>query len=164
MLRDRVPLAEQLDWAYRGLRPEFKKVIRKFEFRDFNEFTQIGRSWEMAWAAAKEYRAPPPPESFFLCEFAYRAENTPAAHKRTSVSTVVEAATPPRNLGGPHLRSRDTKGQGDKKGNGVRKKGHLMGFTRDRPKKSEETRSPRGFKDTGAAHGYRREYGTFETG
>ena len=52
MLRDRVPLAEQLDWAYRGLRLEFKKVIQKFEFRDFNELTQIGRSWEISWAAA----------------------------------------------------------------------------------------------------------------
>ena len=37
MLKVRVPLAKQLDWAYRGLRPEFKKVIRKFEFRDFND-------------------------------------------------------------------------------------------------------------------------------
>ena len=55
MLGDRVPLTEQLDSAYRGLRPEFKKVIRKFEFRDFNELTQIGSSWEMVWAAAKEY-------------------------------------------------------------------------------------------------------------
>ena len=32
MLRDKILWAGQLDWAYRGLRPEFKKVIRKFEF------------------------------------------------------------------------------------------------------------------------------------
>ena len=37
LLKIKVPLDEQLDWAYRGLRPEFKKVIRKFDFRDFNE-------------------------------------------------------------------------------------------------------------------------------
>ena len=42
MLRDRMPLVEKLDWAYRGLRLEFKEVIRKFEFRDFDELTQIG--------------------------------------------------------------------------------------------------------------------------
>ena len=56
MLRDRVPLVEQLDWAYRGLRPEFKRVIPKFEFRDFSDVTQIGKSWEMTWAAARDYR------------------------------------------------------------------------------------------------------------
>ena len=113
MLKVKVPLVEQLDWAYRGLRPEFKKVIRKFEFQGFNELVQIGRSWEMAWAAVKEYRVPPPPESSFLPEFPYRAENTPAAHKQTSASAISEATSPPRNSGGPHLASRDTKGQGN---------------------------------------------------
>ena len=48
MLQERIALAEQLDWANRRLRPEFKKVIRKFELQDFNELAQIGRSWEMA--------------------------------------------------------------------------------------------------------------------
>ena len=118
-------------------------MIRKFEFRDFNDLTQIGRSWEMPWAAVKEYRVPPPPESSFLPEFAYRAENTPAAHKRTSASAISEAETPPRNSGGPHLRSRNPKGQGNTDGNDSRNKGHPMGFPRNRPKKSEETRSPK---------------------
>ena len=30
MLKFKVPLVEQMDWAYRGLRSEFKKEIRKF--------------------------------------------------------------------------------------------------------------------------------------
>ena len=150
MLRNRVPLADQLDWAYRGLRPEFKKVIRKFKFRDFNDLTQIGRSWEMAWAAVKEYRVPPPPESSFLPEFTYRAENTPAAHKRTSALAISEAATPPRNSGGPHLGSRDAKGQGNMDGNDFRNKGHPMGFPRNKPKKSEESRSPKNSRGIGS--------------
>ena len=150
LLRDRVPLAEQLDWDYCGSRPEFEKVIRKFQFRDFNELTQIGRIWEMAWAAAKEYRAPPPPENSFPPEFAYWAETTPAAHKRTSVLAIPETATPPRNSGGLHLGSRNTKGQGNKKRSDVRNKDHPMGFTGDRPKKSEEPRGPRNFRDTGS--------------
>ena len=120
MLKVKVPLVEQLDWAYRGLRPEFEKVIRKFEFRDFNELTQIGRSWGIAWAAVKEYRVPPTPESSFLPEFAYWSENTPAAHKRTSTSTISEAPTPPRNSRGPHLGSQDAMGRGNVDSNDFR--------------------------------------------
>ena len=45
--------------------------------------------------AATSY--PPPPEKSFLPEFAYRAENTPAAHIRTPVSTTTETTPPPRN-------------------------------------------------------------------
>ena len=148
MLKVRVPLVEQLDWAYRGLRPEFKKGIGKFEFRDFNDLTQMGRSWEMAWAAVKEYRVPPPPKSSFLLEFAYRAENMPAAHKRTSASAISEAATPPRNSGGPHLGSRDPTGQGNTDGNDFRNKGHPMIFPRNRPKKSEGSSSPKNSRRT----------------
>ena len=55
MLRNEVPQVEQLDWAYYGLRPKYKKVIRKFDFRDFDELARLGRSWEMAWSSAKEY-------------------------------------------------------------------------------------------------------------
>ena len=146
----RVPLNEQMDWAHRGLRPEFKKEIRKFEFRDFNELAQIGRSWEMAWAAIKEYRLPPPPESSFLPEFAYRSENSSAAHKRTSTSAISETATPPRNSGGSHLGSQDTKGQGSTDGHDPRNKGHPMGFPRDKPKPRGGLRSPKNPRGTGS--------------
>ena len=47
MLKSEVPLAEQLDWAYRGPRPEFKKVIQRTDFRDFDELSQRGRRWEV---------------------------------------------------------------------------------------------------------------------
>ena len=91
----------------------------------------------MAWAAAKEYRARPPPENSFLPKFAYRAETTPAAVKKSSVSAISETAIRPKNSVGPHRGSRDTKGEGNKKGNDVRNKGHPMGFTGDRYKESE---------------------------
>ena len=55
MLKDEVPLVEQLDWAYRGLRSEFKKVLQRSDFRYSDELAQRGRRWEMTWAAAKEY-------------------------------------------------------------------------------------------------------------
>ena len=51
MLNNEVPMVEQLDWAYRGLRSEFKKAIRKFDFRAFIDLV----SWETTWTAAKEY-------------------------------------------------------------------------------------------------------------
>ena len=116
MLTNVVPLGEQLDWAYRGLRPEFKKVMQRTDFRDFDELAQRGRRWEMMWAAAKEYRPPPPPESSFLPEFAYRAETTPAAHKRTPVSAVAETTTPPRNSGGSSFGNRSTVEREDRNG------------------------------------------------
>ena len=56
MLKHDVPLAEQLDWAYRGWRPEFKKVLQRSDFRNFDGLAQRGRRWEMTSAAAKEYR------------------------------------------------------------------------------------------------------------
>ena len=97
----------------------------------------------MAWAAVKEYRVPPPPESSFLPEFAYRAENTPAAYKRTSASAISEVATPPRNSGGPHLGSRDAMGQGIMDAHDSRERGHPVGFPRNKPKKTDESRSQR---------------------
>ena len=148
MLRDKVPLAEQLDWAYRGLRPEFKKVIRKFEFRDFNELTQIGRSWEMAWAAAKEYRPPPSPENSFLPEFAYRAETTPAAHKRTPVSDVTKTAPPLRISGGLDFGCRNTEDRGKRNGNRFMNNGRQTGFTKDKSKGSDYFESNMNFKGT----------------
>ena len=45
MLRSEVPQVEQLDWAHQGLRPEYKKVIRKFDFRDLDELARLGRNW-----------------------------------------------------------------------------------------------------------------------
>ena len=57
-------------------------------------------------------------------------------------------ATPQRNSGGPQLGSRDAKRQENKKGNDIRNKGHPMGSTGDRPKMSEEPRSPRNFGNT----------------
>ena len=101
MLRSEVPQVEQLDWAYHGLRPEFKKVIRKFDFRDFDELARLARSWEMACSSDKEYRAPPSPASSFLPQFAYPPKTTLAAHKRTLVSAVTETETPPKNSGEP---------------------------------------------------------------
>ena len=80
----------------------------------------------------------------------YRAENTPAAHKRTSASAISEATTPPRSSGGPRLVSRDTKNQGNMDGHDSRNKGHPMGFPRDKPKKSGGSRSPKNSRGTGS--------------
>ena len=92
-------MVKQIDSAYQRQRSEFKKVIRKFDFRAFQVLTPIGISREIAWAAAKEYRVPPPPEKFFLPEFAYWAETTSATHKRTQASAVTESASPRRDTG-----------------------------------------------------------------
>ena len=151
MLRSEVPQVEQLEWGYHRLRPKYKKVIRKFDFRDFDELAWLGRSWEIAWLSAKEYRAPLPPESSFLPEFAYRAETTPAAHKRTQVSAVTEAATPLRNSGEPSLGTRSTVDWEDRNGIESRGSGHQPGSAKDKFNKGKESNGKRNFKDSRVA-------------
>ena len=37
---------EKLDNAHRGLRPEFRRVIKRKNIVDFEELAQIGKDWE----------------------------------------------------------------------------------------------------------------------
>ena len=150
MLKDEVLLVEQLDWAYRGLRPNFRKVMQRNDFRDFHELAQKGRRWKKTWAAAKEYRPPPPPESSFLPDFAYRSETASAAHKRTPVSAVTETKTPPRNSGEPSLGNRNTVERKDENESKSRDNGHQPTFVREMLKKNKESNVKKNFRSTGS--------------
>ena len=148
MLEGRMSQTDQLDWAYQGLRPEYKKMIRKLDFRDFDELARLGRSWEMTWAAAKEYRPPPPPESSFLPEFAYRTETASVAHKRTPVSAVTETPTPQKNPGELSLGNRNTVDREGKKGSKSRDIGHPPRPGKYRFNSGKDSSVKRNFKDT----------------
>ena len=112
MLKERIPLAEQLDWA-----------------------------------SAKEYRPPPPPKNSFLAEFAYRAQNTPAALIRSPVSTITETTPPPRNSEGPNCGNRNTVDREDRNGNKSRDNGHQTGFVNYMFDKSKGSDVVRNFKN-----------------
>ena len=147
MLRYNVPLAEQLDWAYRGLRPEFRKVLQRTDFRDFDELAQKGRRWETTWASAKEYRPPPPPESSFLPEFAFRPETASAAHKRTPDSAVTEIETPPKSSGEPSLGNRNAIDRREGSEGKSRDNGHQSRFVGEKISRGKEHKGKRNFKD-----------------
>ena len=61
---------------HRGLRPEFRRVIKRKNIVDFEELAQIGKDWEAKWATMIDYKPPPAPETSFLSEFAYKGEET----------------------------------------------------------------------------------------
>ena len=114
--------------------------MQSTDFRDFDELAQKGRRWEMTWAAAKEYRPPPPPESSFLPEFAYRAETASAAHKRTPISAVTETETPPRRSGESSLGNRNTGDRKNRSESKSRDNGHQPRFVREKINKGKEHR------------------------
>ena len=119
-----------------------------WEERVPNEMPQIGRRWEMTWAAVKEYRLPLPPDNSFLPEFAYRAETTPATHKRTPVSAVTETISPLRNSGGPGIESRNIEDRENRNNSKFMNNGCPTRFAKDGLRKSEEPGGPRNFKGT----------------
>ena len=65
---------EQLDNAHRGLRPEFRRVMKRKDIADFEELAQLGKDWEVEWVTIRDYKPPPAPETSFLPEFAYKGE------------------------------------------------------------------------------------------
>ena len=82
-LDNEIPVVEQLDWAHRGLRLEYHRVIRRSYFKSFRELSQLGRSWEKEWNVyIKDYKPPPLPESSFLQEFAYQHSSVSSSGKK----------------------------------------------------------------------------------
>ena len=129
---------------------EFKTSFRR-RFCNYEFATRVREQTSNRAQGPKENvddRSPPPPENSFLQEFEYRAETTPAAHKRTPVSTITETTPPPRNSEGPNRGNRNTVDRVDGSGNKSRDNGRQTGFAMDRFDKSNESEVKRNFKDT----------------
>ena len=54
-------IEEQLHNVRRGLRPEFRRVIKRKDITDFEDLAQIGKDWEAECATMRDYTPPPPP-------------------------------------------------------------------------------------------------------
>ena len=79
-----VTLSEQMDRAYRNMKPELRRAIRRFEFNDYNSLMTLAKEVERTSVPRGEARIPPNPEESLFPELAYRKKNKSPAPGNSS--------------------------------------------------------------------------------